>query len=72
MRYAQIITTLWAIVALLSWTFQDFVRNDLFGGVQELPEVALAGFILGLLGLTHVSRRARRLQSAPMDQSGQL
>ncbi len=65
--YARVGSAIWAFVALFSWTFQDFVRNDLFGGLPVMPEVSLAGFLLGLLGLLHVSRRAHRLQEYPQD-----
>ncbi len=48
-------TALWAIVAVAAWVF------DLrFGGVwYEFPEIATVGFLLGLIGWWHVSRRAR-------------
>jgi hypothetical protein len=51
-------TALWAIVAIAAWVF------DLrFGGVwDEFPEIATVGFVLGLIGWWHVSRRARILR----------
>lgn len=66
--YARFGTLVWGVLATLSWVFQDFVRNDLLGGFEVLPEVSLAGFLLGLVGLLHVTRRARRLQKSHQPQ----
>ena len=67
--YARVGTVFWGFLAIFSWLFQDFVRNDLLGGLKVLPEVSLAGFLLGLLGLLHVTRRARHIQVKNLDQS---
>lgn len=52
-------TFAWAVVAIVAWVF------DLrFEGVwQEFPEIATVGFVLGLIGWYHVSRRARILKA---------
>jgi hypothetical protein len=67
--YARVGTVFWGFLATFSWLFQEFVRNDLLGGLKVLPEVSLAGFLLGLLGLLHVTRRARHIQVKNLDQS---
>lgn len=62
--YARFGTFVWGLLATFSWIFQDFVRSDLLGGLEVFPEVSLAGFLVGLIGLLHVTRRARRIQQS--------
>ena len=67
--YARVGTLFWGCIAVFSWVLEDFVRNDLLGGLEVLPEVSLMGFALGLVGLLHVTRRARRIQAVDRGQS---
>ena len=51
-------TAVWFIIMIAAWLGRESLINTAF---FELPQIATAGFILGLIGLRHVTRRARRL-----------
>lgn len=51
-------TAVWFVIMLGAWGFRESLTNTAF---SELPQISTAGFILGLIGLRHVTRRARRL-----------
>ena len=46
-------TAVWALIALISLSWQ--------GSPTGLKETAIAGVFLGVIGLLHVTRRARKL-----------
>ena len=60
-------TALWAVALLLTLVFHGTLEDH---GNGDWVWVALAGFLLGLLGLQHVRRRAARLRSAPLPPQG--
>ena len=51
-------TALWALVAVAAWIFRSNLEA---AGLHEIPHIATAGVVLGLIGLRHVTRRKRRL-----------
>ena len=51
-------TAIWFVLMVGSWIGRESLVNTAF---SELPQISTAGFILGLIGLRHVTRRARRL-----------
>ncbi len=51
-------TVIWFVLMVGSWVGRESLVNTAF---SELPQISTAGFILGLIGLRHVTRRARRL-----------
>jgi hypothetical protein len=55
-------TAIWFVIMLGAWALRETVQNT---GFSELPQIATAGFLLGLIGLRHVTRRARRLGLIP-------
>jgi len=55
---AKVGTAVWFIIMVGAWLMRESLINTAF---SELPQIATAGFILGLIGLRHVTRRARRL-----------
>ena len=57
-RQGQIGTALWAIAAVSAFAFPDFCEGI---GLPELRQISVAGVILGLIGTTHVTLRAKRL-----------
>jgi hypothetical protein len=61
-RQGQIGTALWAVIALVAFVFPDFCEGI---GLPELRQIAVAGVILGLIGTTHVTLRAKRLNLLP-------
>ncbi len=48
----------WGVAMVLAWVFRTPLSEL---GLPEAAEIATAGFVLGLIGLRHVTRRARRL-----------
>jgi hypothetical protein len=46
-------TAIWALLAVISWVWPN--------SPQGLTQVAIAGTFLGVIGLLHVTRRARKL-----------
>lgn len=56
--YAKFGTATWAVICGFSWLFQGFLAGT---ALAELPQISTAGFVLGLIGLNHVTRRARRI-----------
>ena len=60
-------TALWGVALLLALVFHGTLDDH---GNGDWVWVALAGFLLGLLGLQHVRRRAARLRSAPPQPHG--
>lgn len=57
-------TGIWAILAVLATVFQGTLEAE---GMLWWRDVALAGFVLGLIGLRHVIRRRRRLRAGHDD-----
>lgn len=55
---AKVGTAVWFALMVAGWLAQETLKNTAF---SELPQVATAGFLLGLIGIRHVTRRARRL-----------
>lgn len=55
---AKVGTAVWAVVMIAAWWMRETLQNT---GLSELPQISTAGFLLGLIGLRHVTRRARRL-----------
>ena len=58
MDYAKRGTTITAVLTVFLWVFRDSLSGTDFA---ELPQVATAAFVLGLVGTAHVTRRARRI-----------
>lgn len=55
---AKVGTAVWFVVMVGSWLAQETLQKTAF---FELPQISTAGFLLGLIGIRHVTRRARRL-----------
>ena len=61
-REGKIGTASFAVVAVISFVFQDFCEGI---GLHNLREISVAGVILGIIGLAHVTRRAKKLNLLP-------
>ncbi|MEY4347813.1 MAG: hypothetical protein RIS43_232 [Actinomycetota bacterium] len=61
-REGKIGTISWAVVAVFAFIFNDFCEEI---GLYELRQISVAGVILGLIGLAHVTRRAKKLNLLP-------
>ena len=61
-REGKIGTASFAVVAVISFVFHDFCEGI---GLYNLQQISVAGVILGIIGLAHVTRRAKKLNLLP-------